>query len=101
MCIRDSLMTVLTEYGTADLRLERNRVMLAAVVAYDLKPCSRIGCDSGFLRTAFCTPLRRHHISLVKKVLFFLCKEKDLAALYTRYFDIGHRSTSSAIRFGI
>ena len=95
------LMAIFAEHRSSDLRLERNGVVLSAVVANDLKSCSCVRGDSSFLRTAFRTSLWRHHISLVKKVLLFLGKEKDLAALYTGYFDIGHRSTSSAIRFGI
>ena len=95
------LMAIFAKYRSSNLRLERNGVVLSAVVANDLKPCSCIGGDSSLLRTAFRTPLWRHHISLVKMVLLLLGKEKDLTALYTRYFDIGHRSTSSSIKFGI
>lgn len=93
------LMAFFTQNGTADLRLERDRIVLAAVVADDLKTRRCIFAHGRFLRTAFRTTLRRHHISLVKQLLFFLGKKKDLAALYTRYLGIGHRGTPLKISY--
>ncbi len=87
------LVTIFAENGAADLGLERHGVVLAAVVADDLKTCRRVFARRRFFRTALCTPLRRHHVTLVKLLLLFLGENKDLAALNTRYFCIGHRGT--------
>ncbi len=86
-------MTILTQYRAADLGLKGHRVVLAAIIANDLKPCRTVFAQCRLLRTAFWAPLRRHHIALVKLLLLFLGKEKDLAALNTRYFGIGHVGT--------
>ena len=86
-------MTILAKHRAADLWLKWYRVVLAAIIADDLKPSGRIFAQGCFFRAAFRAPLRRHHIALVKLLLLFLGKKKDLAALYTGYFGIGHVGT--------
>ena len=88
-------VTVFTEHRAADFWLEGHGIMATAIVADDLKTLWRILPRSGLLRTAFRTPLRLHHISLVKDLLIFFAKDKNIFALNTRDFDIRHRFSSS------
>ena len=75
----------------SDLRLKRNLVVFAAVVADDLEFGGRVFASRRFFRTAFRTPLRRHHIALVKNFLFLLGEKKNFLTLNTRNFNIRHR----------
>ena len=83
-------MTIFAEHRAADLWLEGDGVMPSAVIADDLKPLWCILSGSGFLRTAFRTPLGLHHVTLVKDLLIFFAKDKNIFALNTRDFDIRH-----------
>jgi len=67
--------------ASADFRLEWYLVMLAAVIADDLESFWRVLAGGGLFRTAFLTPLRRHHVPLVEHLLFLLAKDKWLFAL--------------------
>ena len=60
------------------------------MIADDLKPLWCIYRDGGFLRSALCASLRRHHIALVVKFLVLFGKEKDLLALHAWDLNIGH-----------
>lgn len=94
-CSRAScFVTVAAQYGTAGLRLKRHLIMLATVIADDLKPfwCILSGCR--FFCTALSTPLRSHQIFLVKCILFPFSKKKRFFALNTDSFNVGHRNTS-------
>jgi hypothetical protein len=84
---------------STDLRLKRNMIVLAAVVADDLEFVRRIVARTRFFRTAFRTSLRLHHISLVENFLLFFRKKKDFFALNTRNFYIRHRFSPSLSRF--
>jgi len=80
------------EYGAANLWMKGHVVMLAAIVADDVKALWRIVTyDRRLFSSAFCTALRRHHIALVKHLLLFFSEQKDLLTLHTRDFDIRHR----------
>ena len=87
-------MAFLAENGSADFRLERDLVVFAAIVADDLKAGWRIFARRRFLCAALCAPLRRHHITLVKRFLFFFGEQKDLFTLNTRDFNVGHFDSS-------
>jgi hypothetical protein len=84
-------VTLAAQNLAPDFRLKRDVVVLAAMVADDFVFLRRICALRRFFRAAFRTPLRRHHIALVKNILFFLGKEKDVFALNTRNFNIRHR----------
>ncbi len=84
------LKTLLAEYGTANLWLKRNLVMPAAVVADDLKARGCIVAQRSLFRAALGASLRRHHVPLVKCFLIFFAKDKYLAALNTRDFNVRH-----------
>ncbi len=91
-------MTIFAQNRASGFRLKRNVVVFAAVVADYLKAS---GCVRArrvirrFFRAAFLTPLRRHHIALVKSFLFPFGKTKVFAALHARNFHVGHRFFSS------
>jgi len=76
-------MTFFTEDRSANLGLEGYLVVFAAIVANDLKPLWRIFARCSLFSAAFCASLRRHHIALVKRFLFFLCEHEDLFTLNT------------------
>ncbi len=84
-------VTVFAEHRAADLWLEWHGVVASAIVADDLKTLRRILARSSFLRTASGTPLRLHHVTLIKDLLIFFAKDKYIFALNTRDFDIRHR----------
>ena len=83
-------MTFATEHGSAYLWLERHLVVLPAVVANDLEPFSRIIAVSGFLRTTLSTPLRGHHVPLVKDFLLLFGEKKRLFTLNASGLDVRH-----------
>ena len=83
-------MTIFAEHRTADLWLKWNLIVLAAMVADDLKPRWCILTQRGLFRAAFRTSLRRHHVPLIKHFLIFFGENKDLSALNTRDFYIRH-----------
>ena len=82
--------TVLTQDRPARFWLERNLVVLAAVVANDLESLSSIVTFSGFFRTTFCTPLWRHHVPLVKDLLLLFGEKKRLFTLNAGGLDVRH-----------
>jgi len=66
-------------------------IVPAAMIADDLETRRRVFAPPRFFRAAFLASLRRHHIALVKSILFFFCEEKNFPALNTRDFYIRHR----------
>jgi len=84
-------VTIFAEHRAADLWLERHGVVASAMIADDLKTLRSILALRSFLRTAFRTPLRLHHVTLVKDLLIFFAKDKNIFTLNTRYLDIRHR----------
>jgi hypothetical protein len=87
-------MTFFTEDCSAHLGLEGDLIVFAAIVANDLKTLWRLFPLCSFFGAALCAPLRCHHISLVKRFLFFLCEHEDLFTLNTRDFNVGHFDSS-------
>lgn len=86
------LMTLLTQNGTADFRLEWNLIVLTAVIADDLKAGRSIFATHYLLRAAFQATLRSGQVSLIEGFLFFFGKEKRLFTLHASGFDIRHIS---------
>ena len=82
------------ENGAAGLRLKRDRVVLTAIVANDLKPSADIRPLGGLFRAAFWAPLRLHHVPLIKNVLIFFRENEYLSALNARDLNIRHSVTS-------
>jgi hypothetical protein len=64
------------------------------MIADDLVTLWRVCSGGSFFRTAAKTTLRRHHISLIEHLLFLFSEQKDLFALHTWNFYIGHNLTS-------
>jgi hypothetical protein len=87
-------MTFFAEDCSAHLGLEGYLVVFAAIIANDLKPLWRLFPFRSFFRAALCASLRRHHISLVKRFLLFLCEHEYLFTLNTRDFNVGHFDSS-------
>ena len=83
-------MTLAAEDWTPNLRLERNLIVLAAMITNNFESFLRIISRSGFFCPAFRTPLRRHQIPLIKDLLFLFCKKKSFLALYADSFNVGH-----------
>jgi len=83
-------MAFATEHRSTDLRLKRHLIVLAAVVANDLESLPRIITFGGFFRTTLCTPLRRHHVPLVKNLLLLFGEKERLFTLNARGFDVRH-----------
>jgi hypothetical protein len=83
-------VAIATQNCSPDFRLERNLIVLAAIVADDLISLRGIFTLTGFFRPALRTPLRRHHITLVKDLLFFFGEKKGLFTLNARGFDVRH-----------
>jgi hypothetical protein len=84
-------VTLTAEYRTPDFWVEWNLVVLSAIVANNIKPFVSVVSNSRFFGTAFGAALRRHHVALVKHILFFFSEQKDLLALHTRDLNIRHR----------
>jgi hypothetical protein len=84
-------MTFTAEYRSPDLGMKRDVIMLPAVIANDVESLRRIISRCGFFSTAFRTTLRRHHITLVKHLLFLFSEQEDLFTLHTRDLYIRHR----------
>jgi hypothetical protein len=83
-------MTLAAKNGTAKLWLERNLIVLATVIADDIETLWSVVAKRGFFRTALGTPLRRHHVALVKNLLFLFGEKKNILALNTRNLNIRH-----------
>ena len=83
-------MTFATEDRPPDLWLERNLVMLAAVIADDLEPLSGIVAFSRLLRAALSTALRRHHVPLVKDLLFLFGEKESVFTLNASGLNVRH-----------
>lgn len=88
-------MAFAAQDGTAYLWLERNLIVLAAVIAHDLKPLGSVLAVCSLFRTALRAALRRHHISLVESLLFFFREEKGLFALNANCFNVRHCGSPS------
>ncbi|MEP6944712.1 MAG: hypothetical protein ABJA02_02260 [Acidobacteriota bacterium] len=67
------------------------------MITNDIEPRWSVLAGCGFFGAALGTPLRRHHVSLIKGFLVFLAKNKDLSALNTWDLGIGHNVTSSVL----
>ena len=87
-------MALTAKDGAADLRLERHLVVLAAVIADNLVPLWGILARCGLLRTAARAALRRHHVPLIKDLLFLFGEKKGLFTLDANCFYIGHNVTA-------
>lgn len=74
----------------SDLRLKRNLIVLTAMVADDLEAARGGVSFARFFRTALGTTLRRHHVALVKDLLFLFGKKECLFTLNARIFDVRH-----------
>ena len=83
-------MAFATKYGPANLRLERYLVVLAAMIANDLEALRSFFTFCGLFRTALCTALWRHHVPLVKDLLFFFGEKEGLFTLNARGLDVRH-----------
>ena len=83
-------MTIATENGSANLWLKRHLVVPSAIVANDLEPFSSIVTFSGLFGTTFCTPLRRHHVPLVKDFLLLFGEKERLFTLNASGLDVRH-----------
>jgi len=79
-----------TQYGATDLRLKRDVIVLAAMVADYLKTFRRTVTLSGFFRPALRASLRRHHVPLIKDLLFLFGEKEGLFTLNARSFDVRH-----------
>lgn len=66
-------------------------IVLSTVIANDVEALWRIVADRSLFGSALGTTLRRHHIALVKHLLFFFGEQKDLFTLHTRDLYIRHR----------
>jgi len=84
-------VTLTAEHGTPDFWVEWYLVVLSAIVANNIKPFMSVVSDSRFFGTALGAALRRHHIALVKHILFLFSEQKDVLALHTRNLNIRHR----------
>ena len=84
-------MTFTAKNGSPDLGMERDLVMLSAIVTNDIETLWRIVTCRGFFGSAFGATLRSHHIALVKHLLFLFGEQKDLFTLHTRNFYVRHR----------
>jgi len=78
------------QYRAADLRLERDAVVLAAVVANYLESLRCIVAQCGFFRPAFIAPLGSRHVPLVKHFLILFAEVKGLFALNASRFNVRH-----------
>lgn len=83
-------MAIFTEDGAPNLWLKRDGVMPSAIIANHFVPFWRIFAKRRLLRPALRTPLRRHHVSLIKDLLIFFAKYKYVLALDTRNFYVRH-----------
>jgi len=88
------LMAFTAKHGPPDLRLKRHLIKFSAMIANDIEASRSILTRSGLFRATFGTPLRRHHITLIKDFLFFFGKKESLFTLKTRRFYIRHHSIS-------
>jgi hypothetical protein len=70
--------------------LEGDLVVLAAVVTDYLEALGGILPLARFFRTALCTPLRRHHVALVKDLLFLFSEKERFFALNASGLDVRH-----------
>jgi hypothetical protein len=75
--------------------------VFATVIANDLKTLRCVRPQDRLFGTAFRAPLRCHHVSLVKDLLIFFAKNKDIFALNTRDLDIWHNITSKAAKLTV
>src|SRR5437763_738420 len=87
-------MAFFAEHGASNLWVKWYLVVLAAIIANYVKALWRdVARHSRLFSPALCTALWRHHIALVKHLLFFFCEQKDLFTLNTRNFYVRHRCT--------
>jgi hypothetical protein len=68
-----------------------NLVVLSAIVTHYIESLWSIVIGGRLFCSALGTTLGRHHIALVKHLLFLFSEQKDLLALHTRDLNIRHR----------
>lgn len=83
-------MTFTTQNRSTYFWLEGDLVMFPAVVANYFEPLTSVVAFGSLLRTALGTPLWRHHVPLIKDLLFFFGEKEGLFALNARCFDVRH-----------
>jgi hypothetical protein len=85
-------MALATKHGPSNLWMERDLIMLTAIIANYIEAFRRVFAAAGcrLFRAAFCATLWGHHIALVEHLLFLFCEQKDLLTLNTRNFYVRH-----------
>jgi hypothetical protein len=83
-------MTFTAKDCSPNLRLKWNLIVLAAVVANDLEALGCVIALPRFFGPTLCAPLRRHHVSLVKDLLFFFGEKEGLFTLNASSLDVRH-----------
>ncbi len=84
-------MAITAKDGAADLWVERDPVVFAAMVANYLESFFISGGCGRTLGPAFLATLRCHHISLIEHFLFTFGEQKRLFALDAYSFYVWHR----------
>jgi hypothetical protein len=83
-------MALAAKDRTPDFWLERDLVMLSAMIANDLEFLGRIHAGCGLFRATFSATLGRRHVALVEHFLFFFREEKRLFALNANGLNVRH-----------
>jgi len=91
-------MALATKHRSPDLWLKWNLIVLTAIVADDLETLRCIVTLTGLLRPAFCAPLRRHHVALVKDLLLLFGEKEGLFTLNARGLYVRHMVVSLYLR---
>ena len=87
-------MAFFAKHRASNLWVKWHLIVLSAIVANYIKPLWRVVARHGRLfSTALCAALRRHHVALVKHILFLFSEKEDLFTLNTRNFYVRHRCT--------
>lgn len=96
LCSRPAcLVALLAIYRSPNFWLKWHRIVFAAMIANDFITVRSVRTLARLFRTAFRTPLRRHHVPLIKVILFLFGKNKHFFALNTRNFNFGHDYSSN------
>ncbi len=86
-------MAITAKDGAADLWVERDAVVLAAMIANYLESFFITGGCGSTLGPAFLAALRCHHVSLIEHFLFAFSEQKGLFALHTYGLYVRHRTS--------
>ena len=87
-------MALTAQNCTPDLWLEGYVIVFTAIVANDLEAFRGTVAFGSFLRATFCATLWRHHVALVKDLLFLLGEKEGVFTLNARCFDVRHTRSS-------